>query len=117
MIPQGRIRNLNNLDINKNGNYVLYWMQASQRTSYNHAIAYAMDEAGRLNLPLVVYFGLTDSFPEAYLRHYYFMVEGLLEVKKELEDMGIQFIVLKNTPWEGAAKLSRKAALLVTDRG
>ena len=117
MIPQGRIRNLNNLDINKNGDYVLYWMQASQRTSYNHALAYAMDEAGRLNLPLVVYFGLTDSFPEAYLRHYYFMVEGLLEVKKELKDMGIQFIVLKNTPWEGALKLSRKAALLVTDRG
>lgn len=117
MIPQGRIRNLNNQDINENGDYVLYWMQASQRTSYNHALAYAMDEARRLDLPLVVYFGLTDSFPEAYLRHYYFMLEGLLEVKKELKDMGIQFIVLKNTPWEGAVKLSRKAALLVTDRG
>lgn len=117
MIPQGRIRKSNNLDINKNGDYVLYWMQASQRTSYNHALAYAMDEAGRLGLPLVVYFGLTDSFPEAYLRHYYFMVEGLLEVKEELTDMGIQFIVVKNTPWKGAVKLSEKAALLVTDRG
>jgi len=108
---------MNNLDINENGDYVLYWMQSSQRTSYNHALAYAMDEARRLDLPLIVYFGLTDSFPEAYLRHYYFMIEGLLEVKKDLKDMGIQFIVLKNTPWEGAVKLSGKAALLVTDRG
>lgn len=117
MIPEGRIRKLNNQYINENGDYVLYWMQASQRTSYNHALAYAMDEARRLDLPLIVYFGLTDSFPEAYLRHYYFMLEGLLEVKEELKDMGIQFIVLKNTPWEGAVKLSQKAALLVTDRG
>ena len=117
MIPEGRIRKLNSEYINENGDYVLYWMQASQRTSYNHALAYAMDEARRLDLPLIVYFGLTDSFPEAYLRHYYFMLEGLLEVKEELKNMGIQFIVLKNTPWEGAVKLSQKAALLVTDRG
>ena len=117
MIPEGRIRKLNSEYINENGDYVLYWMQASQRTSCNHALAYAMDEARRLDLPLIVYFGLTDSFPEAYLRHYYFMLEGLLEVKEELKDMGIQFIVLKNTPWEGAVKLSLKAALLVTDRG
>ena len=117
MIPEGRIRKLNSEYINENGDYVLYWMQASQRTSCNHALAYAMDEARRLDLPLIVYFGLTDSFPEAYLRHYYFMLEGLLEVKEELKNMGIQFIVLKNTPWEGAVKLSQKAALLVTDRG
>lgn len=116
MIPQGRIQKLNNMDP-RQGDYVLYWMQASQRVTCNHALAYAMDEANRLHLPLLVYFGLTDDYPEAYERHYRFMVEGLLEVKKELWDMGIQFIVLKDTPSTGAVKLSEKAALLVTDRG
>ncbi|MFH5836165.1 deoxyribodipyrimidine photo-lyase [Proteiniclasticum sp. C24MP] len=116
MIPQGRIQKLNTLDP-REGDYILYWMQASQRISCNHALAFAMDEAARLHLPLVVYFGLTASYPESYERHYHFMVEGLLEVKKALTDMDIQFIVLNETPSTGAVKLSERAALLVTDRG
>ena len=116
MIPLGRIRKLNTKSMT-DGDYVLYWMQASQRVSCNHALAYAMDEANRLHLPLLVYFGLTDDYPEAYERHYRFMVEGLLEVKEELHNMGIQFIALKDTPSTGAVKLSEKAALLITDRG
>ena len=116
MIPQARIWYKNSLPVN-DGEYVLYWMQASQRTSYNHALAYAIDESNRLGLPLVVYFGLTDSFPEAYLRHYHFMIEGLLEVKKELEKDGIRFFVHHGSPQEGAALLSASAALVVTDRG
>ncbi|NCC80137.1 MAG: deoxyribodipyrimidine photolyase, partial [Clostridia bacterium] len=62
MIPQGRIRKLNTKSMT-DGDYVLYWMQASQRVSCNHALAYAMDEANRLHLPLLVYFGLTDDYP------------------------------------------------------
>lgn len=116
MIPQGRIRKMNTKSMT-DGDYVLYWMQASQRVSCNHALAYAMDEANRLHLPLLVYFGLTDEYPEAYERHYRFMVEGLLEVKMDLHDMDIQFIALKDTPAKGAVKLSEKAALLITDRG
>ena len=116
MIPKERIQLKNSVQ-SSDGDYVLYWMQSSQRTGYNHALAYAMDEANRLDLPLVVYFGLTDSFPEAYLRHYHFMIEGLLEVKSDLEKEGIRFIVLKTSPPEGAARLSEKAALVVTDRG
>lgn len=116
MIPQARIKYQNSLPIN-DGEYVLYWMQASQRTDYNHALAYAMDESNRLKLPLVVFFGLTDNYPEAYLRHYHFMIEGLLEVKKELERDGIRFIVKKGSPPEGAYSLAKSAALVVTDRG
>ncbi len=116
MIPEGRIQHKNTLPEN-NGEYVLYWMQASQRTSYNHALAYATDQADRLNLPLVVFFGLTDDFPEASLRHYQFMIEGLLEVKEELEKDGIRFYVHQGSPSEGAALLSKSAALVVTDRG
>ena len=116
MIPQARIRYKNSLPA-KDGEYVLYWMQASQRTDYNHALAYAIDESNRLGLPLIVCFGLTDHFPEAYLRHYRFMIEGLLEVKEELGNNGIRFYVHHGSPPEGAALLSESAALLVTDRG
>ena len=43
------------------GDYVLYWMQASQRTSCNHAFDYAVCLANRLHLPVVVGFGLAKT--------------------------------------------------------
>jgi len=50
--------------------FVLYWMQASQRARGNHALEFAVDKANELGKPLVVFFGLTEAFPEANQRHY-----------------------------------------------
>jgi len=36
-------------------------------------------------------FVLTDGFPEANLRHYTFMLEGLKELKGRLEERGVPF--------------------------
>ncbi|SFN65807.1 deoxyribodipyrimidine photo-lyase [Proteiniclasticum ruminis] len=116
MIEKERIKHLNHIKESE-GDYVLYWMQASQRLHYNHAFQYALLESERLSLPLVVYFGLMDHFPDAALRHYQFMVEGLLEVKSALSKKGIRFVVVHNSPEIGARKLSENAAVLVTDRG
>jgi len=80
MIQKERIKRLNQKEMKK-GAYVLYWMQASQRTISNHALEYALDQANELKKPLVVFFGITDHFPEANERHYAFMLEGLKEVK------------------------------------
>ena len=76
MIQEERIRNLNNKRRIK-GKYVLYWMQAAQRAEYNHALEYSIRIANKHKLPVVVLFGITDSYPEANLRHYYFVLEGL----------------------------------------
>jgi deoxyribodipyrimidine photo-lyase len=92
MIHRERIRPLNN-ETEKSRDYILYWMQASQRSEYNHALEYAIDEANARNRPLVVFFGLTERFPEANERHYAFMLEGLKEVGRALEDRGIPFVV------------------------
>lgn len=99
------------------GPFVVYWMQASQRASCNHALEYAIRQSNTLQKPLVVYFGLTDDFPEANLRHYQFLLEGLVDVKRDLEAIGIQFLLLHNSPEQGAIQLSKSAALLVTDAG
>lgn len=116
MIQNERIKVLNDREILDKA-YVLYWMQSSQRTEYNHALEFAQDEANRLKKPLVVYFGLTEKFPEANARHFRFMLEGLLEVKRELEERGIKLLVMRCSTEIGALELSRDAALLVTDRG
>ncbi len=115
MIPEKRVKIKNQQDI-KNGDYVLYWMQTAQRVSYNHALEYAKDEANRLNKPLLVYFGLMDDYPEANARHYHFMIEGLIHVKKELEKKGIQFFLSNVSPEKGAMTLSDRACLLITER-
>ena len=84
--------------------YVLYWMQSSQRTKDNHALAYAIQLANQLNKPLLVYFGLTTNFPEANRRHYQFMLEGIKDVQTALRDLQIQLVVLLTDVAEGAIK-------------
>jgi deoxyribodipyrimidine photo-lyase len=116
MIHPERIRSLNDRQIRR-GRYVLYWMQASQREHYNHALEYAVGEANRLDLPVVVYLGLTDRFPEANLRHYTFMLEGLGETGEALRKRGLRLVVSRGSPDQGAIRMSTGAALAVVDRG
>jgi deoxyribodipyrimidine photo-lyase len=99
------------------GGYVAYWMQQSQRAEYNHALEYAIQQANELKLPVHVFFGLTDDYPEANLRHYTFMLEGLRETQAALAARGIAMAVQKGGPVSVAVKAARQAALLVCDRG
>ncbi len=116
MIQKERVKALNNRGI-EGGAYVLYWMQASQRAEYNHALEYAILKANELRQPTIVFFGITNYFPEGNERHYTFMVEGLREVKRSLEKRGIQMVVLHQSPELGAIQLAKRASLAVVDRG
>jgi len=116
MIQKERVRPLNN-EKEKSRDYVLYWMQASQRSEYNHALEYAAEQANVRGKPLVVFFGLTEKFPEANERHYAFMLEGLQETGRALEQRGIRFVIRHESPPQGAIRMSRRADLAVVDRG
>lgn len=113
---KGRLRFLNRLPVAGRGP-VIYWMQAAQRVRENPALAYALAEANRRRLPLLVIFGLTAAYPEANLRHYVFMLQGLLEVRRQLEERGVGFILRFGSPPEVALEMAAGAALLVCDRG
>ncbi len=116
MIQPQRIRDLNQRPI-REGRYVLYWMQASQRARFNHALEYAVRGANLQDIPVVVLFVLTEKFPEANLRHYGFMLEGLEEVARNLEERDILFIARCGSPEKDVPDLSGDAAMVVTDRG
>jgi deoxyribodipyrimidine photo-lyase len=116
MIQQERIKQLNDHRAD-GGKYVLYWMQAAQRAEYNHALEYAVRTANKLKKPVLVFFGITESWPEANLRHYYFMLEGLQEVQKALKAKGIQVVIRRDFPDTGVAKLAKDAVLAVVDAG
>ncbi len=116
MIQKERIRALNQKRGN-GGRYVLYWMQASQRTEFNHALEHGIATANMLDKPLIVYFGITDDFPDANERHYHFMLEGLREVRESLRSKGILLVVRYESPEIGILKLSEESSLVVIDRG
>jgi deoxyribodipyrimidine photo-lyase len=116
MIEASRCRRLNAQN-RRRGRYVLYWMQQSQRASFNPALEYAIEVANRASLPVVVGFGLMDDYPEANLRHYRFMLEGLCDVEQALAGRGIRFVVWRGAPAEVAVRLAGEAALVVCDRG
>jgi deoxyribodipyrimidine photo-lyase len=116
MIQEERVKVLNRKPVQKGG-YVLYWMQASQRAEYNHALEYGILKANQLRLPILVFFGITDHFPEANERHYTFMLEGLREVKESLQQRGIQMVISHKPPEVGTVELAGQAAMVVVDRG
>ena len=116
-IQDTRIQQLNDFDIRFDADYVLYWMQQSQRAEYNHALEYAVQQANDLGLGVVVAFGLMDDYPEANLRHYTFMMEGLTETKALLEKRGIHMVVRRGSPPDVALELGQEAAIIVCDRG
>ncbi len=115
-IHHSRIQVLNDLDLRK-GDFVLYWMQQSQRAECNHALEYAIQQANKINRAVLVVFGLMDDYPEANIRHYTFMLEGLQETQQSLCKRGIKMIVQKGQPADIALSLGRRASLIVCDRG
>lgn len=116
MIESERIENLNERK-ESSAEFILYWMQQSQRTHYNHGLEYAIQKGNELKKPVIVYFGITDRFPEANLRHYSFMIQGLQDVEKNLAKRNIQFVVHIEHPVDGIIKLAEDACLVVVDRG
>jgi deoxyribodipyrimidine photo-lyase len=116
MMQPERIQPLNDQPL-QDGDFVLYWMQASQREAYNHALEYAIAQANEQKLPVVAVFGITDRFPEANARHYTFMIDGLQEVQQSLKQRGVQFVVQHQSPELAAVRMARRASMIVTDRG
>ncbi|MFA5659135.1 MAG: deoxyribodipyrimidine photo-lyase, partial [Oscillospiraceae bacterium] len=116
-MPQSeRIKQLNNKAARR-GKYVLYWMQAAQRAYYNHALEYAIEKANERSKPLLVVFGLTEDYPQANLRHYWFMLEGLRETQNTLADKGIKMIVMRKSPDKAAIEFGKDAELVIVDGG
>ena len=117
MIDTARIQCLNNEPVNKAGRYVLYWMQQSQRAHHNPALDHAVSEANRLDVPMIVVFGLDADYPDANRRHFAFLLEGLAETSKSLSERNIKLLLKPGSPPDVVGALADDAALIVCDRG
>ena len=98
------------------GRAVVYWMQRAQRADDNPALDVAIHVGNALQLPVVAFFGLTPAYPNANLRHYAFLAQGLEQIAKALETRGVSF-VLRRHPDHDVARFCHDAgaALVVGD--
>lgn len=116
-IPRERIRLLNDHSTHEEGAYVLYAMQSAQRVDDNPALALAVERANELGKPLVVAFCLLLDFPEATLRHFTFMLEGLHETFEQVASLGALPVLLKGDWAVEMGQLGRQACEVVMDKG
>jgi len=114
---KGRVKALNDVKFNKNGKFVIYWMSQSHRASFNHSLEFAIELSNAYRKPLLVYFPITDRYKYSNARYYKFMLDGILEAKKSIEERGIKFVIEKvDDIKQRVVEISRDAFALITDK-
>jgi deoxyribodipyrimidine photo-lyase len=103
MINENRIRILKRA-VEGNGP-VIYWMSRDQRVSDNWALLFAQQLALEKNRGLEVVFSLVPEFLDATIRQYDFMLNGLMDVEKDLKKLNIPFRLLLGTPVDEILKI------------
>ena len=92
-------------------------MQRDQRIHDNWALLYALEQARKYKVPLLVSFCLVPGFLGATIRQYGFMLKGLAEVSSGLKAQNIQFSILQGEPADalGSFLKMKQAGMVVTD--
>ena len=100
------------------GEFVLYWTHHSLRASENPALEVAIHFAAQLNLPVLVYQGLSEQYRFASDRHHTFILEGARDLQEQYARLGISYALHVDrvgSRQPRLAQLAKKSAVLVTD--
>ncbi|MDD4385217.1 MAG: deoxyribodipyrimidine photo-lyase [Bacteroidales bacterium] len=116
MVNPHRVFVINQNQTDKKGP-VVYWMSRDQRVHDNWALLFAANKANELLVPLHIVFTLAPNFVNANARHYDFLLKGLHQVEKEVNDRGASFHLLLGDPPSTLNTFinEKEAALLVSD--
>ena len=118
-VPAVRIRDANSRPANPDGSYVLYWMTAQRRTTWNFALQHAAAEARARRKPLVVLEALRSGHRWASDRIHRFVLDGMQDNAARLERAGVPYYAYIE-PSLGAGRglleaLAARACLVVAD--
>lgn len=104
-------------EIPEKRNGIVYWMSRNQRVEDNWALLYSQSLALKNSIPVHVVFCLAESFLDATIRHYKFMLDGLKEVQAECENLNIHFHLLRGQVGEQVPKFVKqhKMATVICD--
>jgi deoxyribodipyrimidine photo-lyase len=75
------------------GRCVVYWMQRAQRALDNPALDVAVEAANALRQPVVIFFAPVPYYPDANLRHFAFLAQGIPDIARHAHDRGIGFVL------------------------
>jgi deoxyribodipyrimidine photo-lyase len=118
-VPQIRVELCRDAAVNPGGRYVLYWMIASRRTTWNFALQRAVEWAHRLRKPLLVLEALRCDHRWACDRLHRFVLDGMLDNARRLRATGVLYYpFVERRVGEGKgllAALAGEACLVVTD--
>jgi len=110
---------LNEKRLQPDGEYVLYWMQSTQRFEDNWALRYATLEADRVGKPLLIHHGIDPTYPHASDRFHTFMLQGAQELAARAARLGLTYrFALRHGRGDDRRVVDRlacRAALVVTD--
>jgi deoxyribodipyrimidine photo-lyase len=119
VVPAMRIRSCNDAPILGRNRYVLYWMIANRRLSYNFSLDRALEHCGDLRKPLVILEALRCDYQWASDRLHRFVIDGMADnaaVSAKLRVVYYPYV----EPAVGAGKglleaLAADACVVVTD--
>ena len=125
MVSDLRLRARNDRPVRPDGRYVLYWMVAARRTSWNFALDHALDHCARLKRPLVIFEPLRAGYRWASDRHHAFVVQGMRDNEQAVIDaaratgVAVTYVpYVEPTPGAGRGllqALAKDACVVVTD--
>jgi deoxyribodipyrimidine photo-lyase len=118
-VPDIRIHAANPLPARPDGDYILYWMIAYRRTTWNFSLQRAVEWSRQLRKPLVVFEALRCGHAWASDRLHYFVIQGMRDNARRMADKGVLYFPYLE-PQDGAGKgllqeLAESACVIVTD--
>lgn len=118
-VPEIRIRQLNQNEINSDGDYVVYWMIANRRVHSNYSFQRAVEWAQKLDKPLIVFEALRINYRWASDRIHRFVMQGMADQRKNLEDSSVTYYCYVEPEQNHGSglleELTRQACVVVTD--
>jgi deoxyribodipyrimidine photo-lyase len=118
-VPQIRIQGCNDHPVNPSGDFVLYWMIANRRLTWNFSLQRAVACARELKKPLVVFEALRCGYKWASERLHRFIIDGMTDNATNVErSAALYYPYVESSVDDGKGllqALGRRACIVITD--
>ncbi len=118
-IPALRVTHANDAPVRADADYVLYWMTASRRPSWNFALDRAIEWARQTGRPLIVFEALRAGYAWASDRFHAFILQGMADNAQAFGASRVTYYpYVEREPGDGKGlleALAARAAVIVTD--
>jgi deoxyribodipyrimidine photo-lyase len=83
IVPNARVRAINDRPVNAAGDWVIYWMTSARRLGWNFGLQRAVDASLELRKPLIILEGVRCDYPGANDRLHRFLLDGMASNQRE----------------------------------